>query len=224
MVLLMATALSTYLDPSAYTDEAVAAARTGDVATLNNDLRIVRLACTLHDHDLDGSKRLIELLEGEALSGHALFKARTAALFVTAQEGDQAAFDRALASWMAGRDAWPGNWIDEVLNAPELRAMLPTLHPALVRQREAAQRTMAHEELTFIRDLPFVIIRAVQDNLEWLRPIDPKATISDFADRYKLIAVNLDLCEATLEGRHGAPDLIVALSADGHYTGSFIAH
>jgi hypothetical protein len=220
----MATALSTYLDPSAYTDEAVAAARTGDVATLNNDLRIVRLACAMQDRDLAGSKHLIELLEGEALSGHALFKARTAALFVAAQERDQAAFDRALASWMAGREAWPENWIDDVLNAPELRTMMPTLHPVFLRQREAARRTMTHAELTFIRDLPFVIIRAVQDNLEWLRPMDPRASISDFSDRYRLIAVDLDLCEATLEGRHGAPDLIVALSEDGHYTGSFIAH
>lgn len=220
----MATALNTYLDPSAYTDEAVAAARTGDVANLNNDLRIVRLACALQDNDLDGSKRLIELLEGEALSGHALFKARTAALFVAARQADQAGFDRALASWMAGREAWPGNWVDDVLNAPDLRAMLPTLHPVLLQQRDAAQRAMTQEELTFIRDLPFVIVRAVQDNLEWLRPLDPKASISLLADRFKLVAVDLDLCEATLEGRHGMPDLIVALSAEGHYTGSFIAH
>ncbi len=220
----MATALDTYLDPDAYSEEAVAAARAGDIATLNNDLRIVRLACALHDDDLDASKGLIEILNDQELSGHALFKARTGALFLTARQGDQVAFDRALASWTAGREAWPNNWIDEVLNAAELRPMLSSLHPVLLKQRERARRTLTHDELTFISDLPFVIIRAVQDNLDWLRTADPTATISDLADKYRLTSVDLDLCEATLEGHGTIPDLIVALDHGGGYTGSFIAH
>jgi hypothetical protein len=220
----MATALDTYLDPAAYSEEAVAAARAGDISTLNNDLRIVRLACALHDDDLDASKGLIEILDDEILSGHALFKARTGALLLAAREGDQVGFDRALVSWIAGREAWPNNWIDDVLNAPELRPMLSSLHPVLLKQREIARRTLTHAELIFIKDLSFVIIRAVQDNLEWLRAADPKATISDLADKYRLTSVDLDLCEATLEGHGAMPDLIVALDHDGGYTGSFIAH
>ncbi len=220
----MATALNTYLDPGAYSDDAVASARAGDAAALNNDLKIVRLSCALKDNDLEASKGLLALLEGQALSGHSLFKARTAALIVAARQRDQPAFDRALASWMAGRDTWPGNWIDEVLDAPELRDMLPTLHPVLIKQRDAARRTMTHAELTFVKDLGFTIMRAVQDNLEWLRAVDARGTIADLADKYRLIAVNLDLKEATLEGKGDMPDLIVALDDAGHYSGSFIAH
>lgn len=220
----MATALNTYLDPSDYSEEAVAAARTGDVAHLNNDLRIVRLTCAIKDNDLAASKTLIALLEGEALSGHALFKARTAALLVAAKEGDRAAFDRALASWMAGRDAWPGNWVDEVLDSPEIRPWIPALHPVLVRQREAARRALTHAELTFIKDLSFCITRAVQDNLEWLRAGHAGGSIADLVDRYRLSAVDLDLKEATLDGQGKLPDLIVALDEAGNYAGSFIAH
>ncbi len=220
----MAHALNTYLDPGAYSPEAVAAAREGDAANLNNDLKIVRLTCALQDNDMEASKDLLALLEGEALSGHALFKARTAALLVAARQADRPGFDRALASWMAGRDAWPGNWIDEVLDAPEIRQWMPQLHPTLIKQREAARRALTNAELTFIKDLGFTIIRAVQDNLQWLRPIDAKASMADFADRYRLVAVNLDLCEATLEGAGDMPDLIVAMDDSGNYSGSFIAH
>jgi hypothetical protein len=220
----MAQALHTYLDPATYSEEAVAAAREGDAAHLNNDLKIVRLTCALQDNDLEASKGLLTLLEGEALSGHALFKSRTAALLVAARQGDQAGFDRALASWMAGRDAWPGNWVDEVLDAPEFRPFLPRLHPILIKQRDAARRALTKAELTFIKDLGFTIMRSVQDNLQWLRAIDTKGSISDLADRYQLVAVDLELCEATLEGKGDMPDLIVAMDDAGNYKGSFIAH
>lgn len=220
----MATAIQTYLDPAIYSPEALAAARAGDVATLNNDLRIVRLSCALQDNDLEGSRTIIALLEGEDLSGHALFKARTAALLLAAREGDRAHFDHALSLWMAGRDAWPDNWIDDVLDAPELRRWLPSLHPALIKQREAARRAVTKDELTFIKDLSFCITRAVQDNLSWLRAHEAHGSIADLIDQYQLVAVDLDLKEATLDGHGKLPDLIIALDEAGGYQGSFIAH
>jgi hypothetical protein len=216
--------IHTYLDPADYSTEAVAAARAGQPAELNSDLKIVRLACALEDNDLQASQDMLTLLEKDELAGNALFKARTGALFVAARQGDQNAFDRALALWMTGRDMWPGNWIDEVLNAPELLPMLPTLHPALVKQREAAKQTLSKAQLGFVKDLGFTIMRAVRDNLEYLRAVEPKGTMADLSDRYRLIAVDLDLCEATLQGRNGLPDLIVALDEKGAYRGSFIAH
>jgi hypothetical protein len=220
----MTQPLNSYLDPAAYSDEAVAAARTGDIANLNSDLKIIRLTCALQDNDMEVSKGLLDLLEGEALSGHALFKSRTAALLVAARQADQTGFDRALASWMAGRDAWPGNWVDEVLDAPEFRPWLSRLHPILIKQRESARRALSKAELTFVKDLGFTIMRSVQDNLQWLRAVDLKGSIADLADRYRLVAVDLDLCEATLEGKGDMPDLIVAMDDSGRYKGSFIAH
>ncbi len=220
----MATALSTYLDPTAYSEEAVAAAQSGDPQHLDTDLRLVRLTCALNENDIVESKTLLSLLESDELVGHSLFKARTAALFIAAKEADRPAFDRALSAWMVGRDAWPGNWIDEVLDAPELRPWMPALHPALVKQREAARRAVTKAELAFMQDMSFCMTRAVQDNLHWLRASHPGGSIADLVDFYRLVAVDLDLKEATLDARGKLPDLIVVLDDVGNYKGSFIAH
>lgn len=220
----MSPRILNYLDPADYSPEAIAAARAGQPAELNTDLKIVRLTCALKDNDLQASQDILALLESDELAGNALFKARTGALFVAARQGDQNAFDRALASWMAGRDMWPGNWIDEVLNAPELLPMLSALHPALIKQREAAKQTLSKAQLGFVKDLGFIIMRAVRDNLQWLRAKEPNGVMADLTDRYRLIAVDLDLCEITLQGKNGLPDLIVALDKNGAYAGSFIAH
>jgi hypothetical protein len=220
----MATAFSTYMDPSVYSEAAVAAATAGDAEELSNDLRIIRLTCAIRDNDLAAANKLVALLEQEGLEGHALFKLRTAGLFLAAKEADQAGFDWAFSRWKEGRDAYPANWIDEVLDAPEIRPWLPVMHAAFVRQREAARRALTKDELTFVRDLSFCITRAVQDNLEWLRPHEPSGAIADLVDKYRLAAVDLNLKEATLDGRGKLPDLIVALDEGGNYTGSFIAH
>jgi hypothetical protein len=220
----MATAINSYLNPASYSEAAVAEARSADLNSLPSGLRLIRLMTALQDGDADAAGATLAALETEGLVGYELFQLRTAALLIAVRQDSKTRFDAALDAWLAGRAAYPVNWNDDVLDAPEFADWLTDFDRSRLFRKPVKVPKMTKDELTFVKDLSFCITRAVQDNVDWLRQIDAKSSIADMIDKYRLVAVNLDLKEATLDGRGKLPDLIVALDDRGGYAGSFLAH
>jgi hypothetical protein len=209
------------LDPDAFHDDAVRAAMASKVEGLSTDLKLIRLICALHDGDEADFDRVRSLLEVEALGGYPLFQLRTAILLHAARSRDRAGFDTAWQAWIAGRQAYPGNWDDAVLDEDEIR---PWITAPPKPKPDAVQPVIEKDDLIFVKDLSFAITRAVQDNLLWLKEQAPAGSVADLVDHYRLASVDRSLKEATLTGRGELPDLIVALDDQGSYRSSFIAH
>jgi hypothetical protein len=216
----MSVSLASYLDPSDFAEAAIATARAGSLEGLSTDLRIIRLCCAVRDGDGETVRQVADALAADGVEGHALFKLRTAQLWLAIEGGDPTEVEAALVRWQQGRENWPGNWNDAVLDAPELGDHAQSLP----KPPPPPRRRVTMTELTFVHDLSFCMTRAVQDNLQWLRPAAPGAGIADLVDAYRLVAVDLELREATLDGRGTLPDPTIALDDRGRYAGSFIVH
>lgn len=216
--------LAAYIQPSIYSDEAIASARAGKVGELSTDLCIVRFWLALRDVDNTTAQDCLTRLSSEKLGGWPLYQVKTGAVFLTIQQGDKAAILAAIDAWLTGLSLYPGNWQTGVLQAPEVAQWLAHFDPKRFIPPRRRKRRLTAKQRVFVRDIDGCIAQAIADNLVWLKELGFTQRPTTIATWYKLSEVNLKLCEATLEADTEAPTLIVALDANGNYTSSFITH
>jgi hypothetical protein len=216
------TSIAALFDPANSLPEVVDAARQGAIDALPASLLLIKLNVALADKDLSIATAIVAALDHHDYVGHELFRARTGAMLVARLTGNLPAFDEALARWLDGRTAYPANWDDAVLADPVFTPWLDELSLESVAVQAHAE--MSEADRAFIKDVDYVIARAVQENMEWLAPLGAVGGIAETAKRYAMIAVDRDLREVTLRDGGELPDLIVAIDEAGGFVGSFISH
>jgi hypothetical protein len=216
--------LSQVLNPDAYLD--AFDTKRHEIDEMPAGLLIARLTVALREDELITAEEVLIRLRKMSLVGYESFQLATASMWVAARLGDAAAFDRSLNTWLYGRRKFPTNWNSDVLLAPEFAPFLATVDPErLIPPPPPKPKAITKAERSFVADLVECRLCAVEDNLQWLREMGITNPASSLAKRYRLIAVNIGLGEATFRSKDdNLPDLIAALDNDGNYTSSFIAH
>jgi hypothetical protein len=214
--------LRRYLDVGAYADTALAMAR-GDIDTLAQGHLLIRLCLVLqqpHDPMVPG---IIARLTAMAPVGYALFQLCTARIIAGLDAGDANAVQMAVDQWLTGRESYPTNWDNSVLDAAELQPFLVGIAPDRLATPVVPSPVLTPADHMWIRDLPSARLQAVMENLPWLRQMGIRGTPKALAKRYVLFSVNRDLSEATIAAQD-LPSIIIALSPDGDVLGSFLSH
>jgi hypothetical protein len=221
----MITTLHRFIDPANYHTEAVTDAGKSDVATLASGLLIVRLAIALHGADAADAQAAIALLEKGNRQGYELCQLMTAKLIIALWSEDYGVISFALEAWLDARRPAPGNWLNEVLNAPELTTYVAEIEPAKLALPPPKRPTVTKAVRALVKDLDCARVQAVTENLTWLRELGLKGPVKAIAKSYKIAFANHHLREVTLTSKNeNWPDLIVALDEHGGVLGSFIAH
>jgi hypothetical protein len=155
--------------------------------------------------------------------GWLLYVPLTLNLWVAAHRHDQAAFNTAVAQWLAGRHRFPTNWNDDILQAREFASM--TVPASLPDPPKPKPRPLGKKLLAAA---PTLIERAVADNWEWIEPLVKSESQGAVAQRYRLMAYSPALRECTAttddEADEGAPDITIAVTTRHGYRHSFLSH
>jgi hypothetical protein len=220
----MITSLHRHIDPANYHPDAVAEARAGPVAALEPHWLIIRLGLALYAGDRREAEAALRHLDAENRHGHELFQVVTAKLILALESADRAAILSALDVWLDARRTAPGNWRNEVLDAPELAPYITGMDPEKLAPPVRKRFVVTKEHRAMVRDIEAAREQAVTENLEWLRPLGVTGSVKAIARSYRIVHASTELREVTLESRKGWPDLTVSLDADGLVIGSFISH
>jgi hypothetical protein len=218
------TSLHTYFDPTNYHPDAVAAAEQGAVESLDRPLILIRLGIELYRDDRAAVYAILSRLDEDVLEGYALWQKLTAALILALQSLHAPSIIGALDVWFEGRARFPGNWRNEVLDAPEVFPWLSDIDPAKLIPPTPKRRRIKQKERAFVKDVKSVCEKAVADNLIFLRELGATQSESALVKRYKLVSVNLNLRECNFGAGDVLPEIIVAFDAEGQYLGSFLSH
>jgi hypothetical protein len=218
------TSLYPYFDPANYHPDAVAAAQAGEIDTLDVSLSLLRLCIELHKNDQAAALSVVLRLNREPLGGYQLWQKLTAALILALESLCEPEIKKALTAWLDGRDQYPGNWRNEVLDAPEVVPWLGRVDPARLIAPVIKPSILSPEERAFVRDIKSVCENAVRDNLTYLRDLGVKQSAATLAKKYTLLFVNLALRECTIDAGEDLPSITVALDEQGAYVGSFLTH
>jgi hypothetical protein len=218
------TSLHPYFDPANYHPDAVAAAEQESIESLDHSLILIRLGIELYRDDRAAAYAILSRLDGDVLEGYALWQKLTAALILALQSLHVPSIIRALDLWLEGRERFPGNWRNEVLDAPEILPWLSDLNPAKLIPSAPKRRRITQKERAFVKDIKGVCEKAVADNLTFLRELGVTQSESALVKRYKLVSVNLNLRECNLGNGYVLPEITIAFDAQGQYLGSFLSH
>jgi hypothetical protein len=83
---------------------------------------------------------------------------------------------------------------------------------------------LSHEDRKFVKDQEQVCLKAVFENVEWLREMNITETPEEIARTYRLVYLNRHLREASFESDQDFPSFTVALDEGGNFLGSFLDH
>lgn len=221
----MTNSLEHLLDLRSYSPTAVEKALASPLAEAGPDFLIIRLIAALDRNDLATAAGIVSAFDDQPPVGYVAFQAWTVAMVIAARRGDDAGFARAFARWKQGGVEYPGNWDASVLDCPDIaRRLSPRDRDAAFAPPAHRQTKITRAERAMIADPTNARLRAVQDNLQWLRETGTTASAETLARRYRLAAVDTRLREIWFHGRGDLPDLVVSLDEKGDYAGSFIAH
>jgi hypothetical protein len=220
----MITSLHRFIDPANYHPDAVANAALGTVSDVELHWLIIRLGIALHAGDRQVAEAAVRRLDADNRQGHELFQVVTAKLILALESANRAAILSALDVWLDARRTAPGNWRNEVLDAPELTPYITGMDPAKLAPPVRKRFVVTKEHRAMVRDIEAAREQAVTENLEWLRPLGVTGSVKAIARSYRIVHASPELREVTLESRKGWPDLTVSLNADGLVIGSFISH
>jgi hypothetical protein len=218
--------LSAYILPSIYSDEALKLARDCNIDALSLDILIIRFWLALSESQFGEAALLHEKTQSYPLGGWPLYQVLTGNIFLQLSLGTPSSITQAIEAWLNGRDAYPGNWQNGVLSAPEIMPYLTNfslerLEPPRPKARE---NRVSRADREFVKDLPQVKSKTIADNLHFLRDIGIVNSERALIRAYKLRSVDRILNEALLRAPNDLPDIIVALDKHGNYVGSFLAH
>jgi hypothetical protein len=221
---MMMNSLNRFIDPANYHPDAVANAGLAAVADVEPYWLIIRLGIALHGGDRQAAEAVLRRLDADNRQGHELFQVVTAKLILALESADSASILSALDVWLDARKSAPGNWRNEVLDAPELAPYIAGVNPEKLVPPAIKRVRITKADRAMVRDLDAACIQAVTENLEWLRPLGVTGSVKAIAKSYRIVYANRVLREVTLCSSKDWPDLIVALDAQGAVLGSFIEH
>jgi hypothetical protein len=210
-----------FIVTSIYSDEALAAARTGPLDAISTNFCIIRFWLALQEGDLAVASACHTRLLSEDVRGWPLFQVTTGGVFLALQHGQADKIIAALDTWLTGMATYPGNWQAGLLQAPEVVPWLGHFEPQRLVLPRPQKRRLTVKQRAFVKDVAGLAQRAVADNFEWLGDYGSAETL---APMFKLADVNMELSECTLDAKGDVPSLIVSLDAHGAYSSSFIAH
>jgi hypothetical protein len=216
--------LSAFIQPSVFSDKAIASARNGNVLELTTNLCIIRFWLALSEGDNRVAAECLARLSFEELGGWPLYQLTTGAIFLAIKQGGEAQILAAIDAWLTGMAAYPGNWQKSLLVAPEIVPWLSHFDAKRLKPPPPAKRRLTARQRGFLRDIDGAILRVVSDNLQSLREIGFSEPVSVIANWYKLTDVYMRLRECTVSTNNDAPDLTIALDEAGNYEGGFISH
>jgi hypothetical protein len=220
----MITTLHRHLDPANYHPDAVASAGNGEVDQLSDLLLILRLGVELHREDYAASEKILNRLQSRNQEGCALFQIKTAALILALQSPTGLTSMAALEDWLEARKLYPGNFINDVLGAPELASFVTQIDPAKLVAPVPERYIVTDADRAMIADLNAARESAVKENIEWLRPMGLKGSVKSIANAYQIVYANHHLREVTLGNDKDWPELVVSVDEKGAFLGSFISH
>jgi hypothetical protein len=145
-------------------------------------------------------------------------------MIIARRNDDKEEFMRALDAWLLGRSKSPGNWDDIVLQEPSFQTWLAEVDTVKFIKVTAEEPKLSEEDLLFVQDVEAIPLKAVLENLEWLRQMQIKDAPEDMAKTYRLVRLNLHLREAGFTSDKNFPDFTAALDEDGNFVGSFLDH
>jgi hypothetical protein len=216
--------LSAFIQPSVFSDEAIASARDGPVSQLTTNLCIIRFWLALSEDDNRVAAECLAKLSFEELGGWPLYQVTTGAIFLALKQDGEAQILTAIDAWLTGMAAYPGNWQKSLLVAPEIVQWLSHFDAKLLTSPPSPKRRLTARQRGFVRDIDGAIVRAVSDNLVWLQELGFVEPVSVIANWYKLTDVYMRLRECIVSTNNDAPDLTIALDEAGNYVGGFISH
>ena len=220
----MKTSLDRFIDPANYHPDAVADAGRGEMADIPSSLLLIRLGIELHREDHAAANAAVERLEADNRGGYELFQLLTAKIVLALWSADETAILLALKSWLDARKRYPGNWSDDVLEAPELAPYVAKVNPAKLVPPKIKPRAITRADRALVKDLNAARKQAVTENLVYLRDLGVSDSITAIARAYDISFANHHLREVTLSASADWPDLVIAIDAEGAMLGSFIAH
>jgi hypothetical protein len=220
----MITSLQRHIDPANYHPDAVASAANGTVATLTPLLLILRLGIELHAENYAVAKNVLSLLEAQNQQGYASFQIKTAALILALQSATGSTVVAALEDWLEARKIYPENFINDVLEAPELAPFLAGFDPDKLAAPVLERYVVTEADRAMVADLNAARESAVKENLEWLAQMGVTGSVKSIAKAYHIVHANHHLREITLGNDKDWPELIVSVDENGAFIGSFISH
>jgi hypothetical protein len=220
----MQTVVDRYLNPDAYHPDALATAIAGRIDELSPLMLSIRVCYEMTHGTSAAAEVAVQRLRSHRPGGYALFQLTTAALILARRGGDRGIFISALDDWLAGRAQHPENWANDVLDAGEFAEWLADVDPERLVPPVPAATVLTDEDRTWVKAFATARLQAVIENLEWLRDMQIDGTPGDIASQYELTAVDRHLCEATMSGADGLPDITLAFQPDGTFSGSFLSH
>jgi hypothetical protein len=213
-----------FLNPDSYSAQVVEEVRQVETAKLTTSWGIVRLCFELRNNDVRAAEVIINQLMKEPPFGYELFQLTTARMIIARQKNDNAAFVLALDAWLKGRRKTPQNWDDRVLEEISFQGWLADVDPKKLKPRTVRGHKISGDDISFVKHAAHIPLKAVLENLEWLREMKITETPEEIAQTYKLFSLNRHLREASFESTKGFPGITVALDEGGNFTGSFLAH
>jgi hypothetical protein len=83
---------------------------------------------------------------------------------------------------------------------------------------------MSDDDFSFVKNVDGIPLKAVLENLEWLRQMQINDAPEDMAKTYRLVRLNRHLREAGFTSNKNFPDFTAALDEGGNFIGSFLDH
>jgi hypothetical protein len=195
-----------------------------EISKLTTSFGIVRLCVELRNNHMAAVEAVINHLMKQRPLGYELFQLTTARLILARCKNDRDAFMLALETWLKGLKKTPQNWDDRVLEESSFQDWLADVDPKKLKVRTLRKRKMSDDDLAFIKDATNIPLKAVSENLEWLREMKITETPEQIAQTYEMDSFNRHLREVSLESNKGFPGITVALDENGNFVGSFLGH
>jgi hypothetical protein len=220
----MKTLIDQFFNPDFYHPDAVSNAAHGDLAEMNTSLLILRLCLELRKETSVDAERVVKCLVTRQPQGYGYFQFTTAQMMIAARNNNKSEFMLALDAWLKGRAETPTNWDDIVLQEPAFRIWLAEVDPDKLKPVKVETGKMSEEDLSFVKNADAIPLKAVLENLEWLRQMNINDAPEDMAKSYRLVHVTRHLREAGFSSDKDFPDFTAALDEGGNFIGSFLDH
>jgi hypothetical protein len=216
--------VSRFLNSDHYSSDVVKQVSETRIAELKSSLGIVRLCFELTNNRIDIAEAVAQHLMKQQFLGYELFQMTTARMIIACYKNDKIAFLLALEAWLKGRKRTPQNWDSRVLEEPTLQNWLSEIDPKKLKIPPLRKHNMSDDDFSFVKNVDGIALKAILENLEWLRQMQINDAPEDMAKTYRLVQLNRHLREAGFTSDKDFPDFTAALDEDGNFIGSFLDH
>jgi hypothetical protein len=216
--------ISRFLNSDHYSPDVVKQVSETGIAELKSSLGIVRLCFEMTNNRIDIAEAVAQRLMKQQYLGYELFQLTTARMIIACYKNDKNAFLLVLKAWLNGRKKTPQNWDNRVLEEPVLQKWLSEIDPKKLKPPELRKHNMSDDDFSFVKNVDGIPLKAVLENLEWLRQMQINDAPEDMAKTYRLVRLNRKLREAGFTSNKDFPDFTAALDENGNFIGSFLDH